>query len=369
MTKAMSNQPPEFIPGLKLSELYYREAVVSILESHFPRLPHSAALIGYGSDVLGFDDARSRDHMWGPRMVLFLPEDGFQSQSAAVNEALRDHLPASFYGYPTSFSPPDAEGVRVLQPVESGPVEHMVETWTIPAYFEKEIGWNTCQPPTNAQWLAFSEQRLLSLTSGGVWRDDLGLEAARKTLTYYPHDIWCYLMAAQWMKIGQEEPFVGRTAEAGDEVGSRVIAARLVQAAMRLCFQMERRYAPYSKWFGNAFSRLEIAPLIQPHLADALIAANFTERERQMVRAYEILAWRFNSLDIIPPVKARVSFFHDRPFKVIHGDQIAQKIVESIQDPAVRGLPPFVGSVNQISDSTDVLESVEVCRRLQKLYE
>ena len=45
---------PEFIAGLKLSEMFYKEAVGPILDRHWPRLKHSAALIGYGSDVLGF---------------------------------------------------------------------------------------------------------------------------------------------------------------------------------------------------------------------------------------------------------------------------------------------------------------------------
>ena len=39
---------PNFIPGLKLSELFYQEVVKAILDNHFPNLPHSAALIGYG---------------------------------------------------------------------------------------------------------------------------------------------------------------------------------------------------------------------------------------------------------------------------------------------------------------------------------
>jgi hypothetical protein len=65
-----------------------------------------------------------------------------------------------------------------------------------------------------------------------------------------------------WLLNGensQEEPFVARTGDVGDELGSQVIAGRLVRALMQLCFLMERRYAPYSKWFGTGFSRLSIA--------------------------------------------------------------------------------------------------------------
>jgi len=46
---------PHFIPGVELNELFYREVVAPIIASEFPNLRHSAALIGHGSDVLGFD--------------------------------------------------------------------------------------------------------------------------------------------------------------------------------------------------------------------------------------------------------------------------------------------------------------------------
>lgn len=49
----------EFIPGLNLSEYFYKYAVKPILEAQFSGLRYSAALIGYGSDVLGFDNSVS----------------------------------------------------------------------------------------------------------------------------------------------------------------------------------------------------------------------------------------------------------------------------------------------------------------------
>ncbi len=61
----------EFLPGLRLAEIFYREAVAPILAGHYPGLTYSAALIGSGSDVLGFDTARSMDHEWGPRLQIF----------------------------------------------------------------------------------------------------------------------------------------------------------------------------------------------------------------------------------------------------------------------------------------------------------
>ena len=52
-----------FIPGLELSRQFYFSAVQPILEADFPGLPHTAGLIGFGSDVIGCDTPTSRDHM------------------------------------------------------------------------------------------------------------------------------------------------------------------------------------------------------------------------------------------------------------------------------------------------------------------
>ncbi len=365
---ANESKSPEFIPGLKLSEMFYREAVQPVLAQRFGGPAHTAGLIGFGSDVIGMDDARSRDHMWGPRLVLFLPEEDFAARKDAVFAALQEALPSTFHGYPTSFSKPDAAGVRCLEERESGLVDPLVEVATIAGYFEREIAWDTRRPLGVEDWLTFSEHKLLSLTAGGVWHDDLGLEAVRRQLAYYPKEVWMYLLACGWMKIGQEEPFVGRTAEVGDEIGSRLLTARMVQSVMHLCFLMERKYAPYSKWFGTGFSRLEIAPLIQPNLIGALEATDYHTREQYLCRAYEICAWKFNSLDLIAPVPGRVTFFHGRPFKVIHGGEIGEKILAAISDEHIRRLPGFVGSVNQLSDSTDVISYTQVTAKLREFF-
>src|ERR1017187_6949966 len=57
-----------FIPGLRLAGEFYAEAVRPLLDAAFPALRYAAALLGPGSEVRGFDTARSTDHDWGPRL-------------------------------------------------------------------------------------------------------------------------------------------------------------------------------------------------------------------------------------------------------------------------------------------------------------
>src|SRR5205814_9082845 len=126
----------------------------------------------------------------------------------------------------------------------------------------------------------------------------------------YPDHIWRYLLRAQWRRIGQEEAFPGRCAEVGDELGSGIIAARMVREVMHLAFLIEREYMPYSKWLGTAFSRLRIAPRLEPALLDALGATEWPLRERALSAAYEIAAAEFNALGLCEPGSATVASFY-----------------------------------------------------------
>ena len=76
---------PEFIKGKELCRGFFTEIVKPILDREFPELIYTAGLLGYRSDVLGYDDAVSTDHMWGPRFYLFLREEDLPQKSQLLN--------------------------------------------------------------------------------------------------------------------------------------------------------------------------------------------------------------------------------------------------------------------------------------------
>jgi hypothetical protein len=84
----------DFIPGLELASKFYEEAVRPILESVFSALPYSAALIGSGSEVLGFDNEMSADHHWGPRVMLFLRRARLRAPSGRAHRNIAAKAPA-----------------------------------------------------------------------------------------------------------------------------------------------------------------------------------------------------------------------------------------------------------------------------------
>lgn len=97
---------PEFIKGLTLCEDFFHEIAVPILTKHFPELKYSAGLIGYGSDVLGYDDETSADHMWGPRFYLFLDKEDLRLKDK-IEEVFSEKLPYTYKGYSVNLGEPD----------------------------------------------------------------------------------------------------------------------------------------------------------------------------------------------------------------------------------------------------------------------
>ncbi|HEY8562139.1 MAG TPA: DUF4037 domain-containing protein [Pyrinomonadaceae bacterium] len=364
----------DFIPGLKLSGMFYAEAVKPVLDEHFPHLRYSAALIGDGSEVIGFDTEMSADHDWGPRLMIFLAETDYAARAGTIREALSRRLPFDFRGYSTNFSPPDPNdnGTQLQEKIDRGTVNHRVEVLTIRGFLLEFLDFDPRRPVEIVDWLTFPEQKLRTITAGAVYRDETGLRETLGKFGYYPHDVWLYLLASQWNRIGQEEHLMGRAGSVGDEIGSAIIAARLVRDLMRLCFLMEKQYAPYPKWFGSGFAQLKCAADLAPALRKALSAENWREREKFLVAAYERVAEMHNGLKITVPLAARAGSFFGRPFQVIHlQGKFADEICGRITDPAVKRLieKPLIGSLDQISDNTDILSDSRWRATLRKLYE
>ena len=375
MTGSISPDLPTFVPGLQLSQAFYTEAVRPILDWRFPGLAHSAARIDSGSDVLSFDTPRSMDHDWGPRLTLYLSEPNYQRYHAIISDALAINLPREVHGFPTSFDATDGDPetsvrTRVLAWTASGPVSHGVTITTASRFFVDYLGFDpTSAEPGIQDWLTTPAQLLRTIRAGRVYWDGLAeIDPARARLRWYPNDIWRYMLACQWLRIDQEAPFVGRCGELGDELGSRLIAARQAQEVIRLACLQEREYIPYSKWVGAALARLASARALQPPLAAALAAASWQEREAALSEAYRLVGQCQNELRLTRSVSPSVVPFHDRPYLVPPAGEFALALRESIQSSAVRRLP-LVSAVGQFADSTDVQTHPSRCRALLPIFD
>jgi len=358
-----------FVPGLELARGLYDEVRPVLTERG---LAHTAALVGPGSDVLGLDDATSTDHDWGPRLQVLLSPADHSAHATTLHEELRHRLPGRVGGWTTRVATVSSDGTRGLgDAAGTGPVDHRVELRTLDALLTRVLGpVDPRLPLTAADWLVVPQQRLLSFTSGAVFHDDLGLGLLRSRLRYYPHDVWLYQQAAAWSAIGQDEHLAPRAGMAGDDLGSRLVTARLCRTAVQLAFLQERRYAPYDKWLGTALARLDSTAGLRSALADTLAAPGWQERQRSLGDVLVELVRRHNGLGTTEPLAERTHPFHGRPFEVIDGAEIARRVAEGVTDPTVRDLVrrPLVGGIDLLSASTDLAVDVDRSADLRRLY-
>jgi hypothetical protein len=359
-----------FIPGLILNRRFYWEVVRPLLDQHLPQLVHSAALIGYGSDVLGLDTEMSTDHNWGPRVQIYLSEEDFATHETRLDELLSENLPAAFAGYPVNFSEPDLadNGTRRMAQHQGGTVRHMLSIATVEQRFQDYLGIAPDANLSVSDWLLLPEQKLLEMTAGEVFHDGLGtLNPARQRIAYYPDDIWKMKLTAQWSRISEEEAFVGRTGDLGDNIGSWIVAARITRDLMRLAFLYARRYAPYSKWLGFAFARLPIAADLLPHMRALTTSQHWKERETHLVALYRRMAEEHNTSSITEPLSTATQNYFGRPFQVLFAGRFAEAIQATIRDPDLRRFAT-VGAVDQFTDSVAIHSNARLAAKLKGIY-
>ncbi len=325
--------------GIALSRCYFEDLVAPLLKQQVPEVRYAAARVGPGSDVLGLDDVMSRDHDWGLRLQLFVPD----SDQERVQSALDEHLPTDFLGHPVRFG------------FSADPTERLrIEVSSVSAFAEQQLGFDPRGAASVVDWLSLTGQAALEIVSGAVFEDQTGeLAGLREAVAWYPDDIWRYVVACDWQRLDQELPLMGRAGDRGDELGSRVIAARLVDIAVHLGFMLSRSWPPYSKWRGSAFGQLAGCAAIAADVGRTLDARDWHDRQAALGDALTGLA-RLQQKSALPIPESAVGPFWDRPY--VHlSRRLVPGLIETIKSADVQALPVGVGSVEQQTDNVDIL--------------
>ncbi|MGE5540683.1 MAG: DUF4037 domain-containing protein [Bacillota bacterium] len=361
---------PRFIKGLDLNREFYFEVVEPLMREEFPDLQYSAGLIGHGSDVLGFDSPTSKDHDWGPHLSLVFSDVDFVTYRDPVDQMLRNRLPPSYKGFPTNFVEGDRYRKHIPRLKKRGPMDHLFGFWTIRSYFQHYLGFDIDRKPTYQDWLLFPQQALIEITAGQLFRDDLDFEEVRSRFHYYPDDIWRYMLRVQWGKILDELQMQARSAKENDALGAQVITARTVQKMMFLNFLMEKRYAPYSKWFGVAFREwLRAGSTMIPIYTGILNEKNWRKRQRRLANAYVKLGEMHNRLGITKPLSTKIVDFYGRGIPIIDMWQYVDELERSIRNEKLRTMRFPLGGIDQFIDHARINHMDYVYNELQDIIQ
>jgi hypothetical protein len=234
--------------GIEIACRFFWQSGLPAIESEFPSYVDrlAAGLVAAGSECAGNDDEISRDRDWGPRFHAYLTEPDFAKIGADL-QAVLDGLPASFEGaccYPSD--------------------QHACRVFSIDGFFVEKTSNGrgpgfAAAPESPLDWLKIPESRLFDITHGQVFYDPLGEFSERRHgfATYYPDDAWRNRLAAASYECGHfGQRLLPRALLRDDYYTAEIAWWRFVEAAMRLGFLLNRRYAPCQTWLYREFCKL-----------------------------------------------------------------------------------------------------------------
>ena len=223
--------------GLVLARKYYQETVYPAFRNAFPEEIGNMAfgLCGPGSECYGYDDEISRDHDWGPRVCIWIPEDLFRQRGEEMEQLYRD-LPESCCGYGTP--------KRIDHGVKRDGVI------SIPRFFFQFLGVPG-PPNTVKEWVSLNEEHLSICTNGEVFDDFHGdFTSFRKALQdYYPRDVWLKKIVTRCFMFSQYGQYnLKRSLQRGEKLLSYYNCSMSIREAAALYLLLKKTYRPYDKW-------------------------------------------------------------------------------------------------------------------------
>ena len=235
------------IKGMELSELYFKNVYLPVLEKDFSDLYERMAvgLAGEGSECFGYDDEMSQDHDFGPSCCIWLTQEDYEKYGRKLSDAL-ESLSKEFMGF------------RALNISEWGNDRRGVLNMN--DWYYKFLGMET-HPSNLYDWRLIPETALAAATNGKVFVDNLGefTKIRDKLSGYFPEDIRLNKIATRCMKIAQSEQYnFSRCMKRNEIVAARMAETEFLDEAVHMIYLLNRKYKPFYKWFHRRLKELPI---------------------------------------------------------------------------------------------------------------
>ena len=282
--------------GLELGrELAHQ--VAQDIELNLPDLaPYMClALVGTGSECLGFDDAISEDHDFTKRCQLFLPADIYETNKERLQSYFKN------YAYGT---------------VQIECISEFYQRYTL--YPEG----SQCEK----EFRRVPQDLLCTATNGEVFLDNFGsfTHIRQRLLAYYPEDIRLRKIAYELNQLAQSGQYnLPRMLQRGDTIAASLALHQFVHHYMLLVHLFNKSYAPFYKWLYRHSCTLPILGNTVKHGIVELLDAPITDTKSHIDRLCSAIIQELqrNGLSTSP-----IDFLTYQ----------AKEVIQRIQDPLLR---------------------------------
>ena len=253
--------------GMDICREYFKTYGKNMLCEKFPEYIDkiTVGLVGEGSDCLGFDDAVSRDHDFGPRFCMWVSKEVYEEIGEELKSAY-ESLPDTFEGCTRNMTTTGIfrQGVMVSDDF----IEHLLFT--------------KAMPKTDNDWLLLPESGLSALCNGEIWMEGDGrFTDIRKYLSIYPSRVR-YKKIAQSMHLVRQMGLYNyfRMKQRGEKIAAEISLTGYMENVMKVVYYLNNVHPTYYKWLHKGMKDFAVLAEIM----DVLEALNDHKNDDETVR-------------------------------------------------------------------------------------
>lgn len=220
------------------------------------------ALVGVGSECLGFDDEISEDHDFSSRCQLFLDDSDYKTYKSDLESSLKIFC-------------------KNLESLTSNLKDVNIEIMPISNFYKYYTLFEN-GPKTESEYRKVPMDLLCVATNGKVFLDNLGKfsEIRNRLLNFYPEDIRLKKIAFQLNKMAQSGQYnYSRMIKRGDTVAANIAQGEFVKHYLEFVHLLNKKYIPFYKWSYRSACSLEILGNFTKDNLKKLSEASIYEKE------------------------------------------------------------------------------------------
>lgn len=289
------NVKERLMSGQDICKAYYDQIIAPMLEREFPELAGHvcAGLFGEGSDAYGYDDYTSRDHDWGPGVILLI-DDGwnFDQTSQKYTDKLNQKLltlaseNADFMGVSIDVSSiksgrrgaftvseyfgrlvgenfiggllniinnPVSAGVDIKGAIAAASVTAatVATEVDIAAVIAGAIREAIPEQDLSMNMMTLNQVELSAAVNGVIWCDPSGQTSIIRNILggFYPNMLRRALLANEITLFSQNGQYNYRRMKQRDEaLAAELLLDKCIENSIKIEYLLHKQYAPHDKW-------------------------------------------------------------------------------------------------------------------------